>query len=153
MAKARRQTDISQIVEALGRLLRYTLQEDTGLVPLAAETEAVRNYIAIQKYRYQERLEVYFQIPESLGDVRIPKLALQNIVENSIKYALEAMLETCRITISAREADMGVVLTVEDNGPGIDEMLLSKPMQPEGTRAGLGIGLRNICLLYTSADL
>ena len=51
MAKARRQTDISQIVEALGRLLRYTLQEDTGLVPLAAETEAVRNYIAIQKYR------------------------------------------------------------------------------------------------------
>ena len=144
MAKARRQTDISQIVEALGRLLRYTLQEDTGLVPLAVETEAVRNYIAIQKYRYQERLEVYFQIPESLGDVRIPKLALQNIVENSIKYALEAMLETCRITISAREADMGVVLTVEDNGPGIDEMLLSKPMQPEGTRAGLGIGLRNI---------
>lgn len=144
MAKAHRQTDISQIVEALGRLLRYTLQEDTGLVPLAAETEAVRNYIAIQKYRYQERLETRFQIPESLGDVRIPKLALQNIVENSIKYALETMLEPCRITISAREEETGVVLTVEDNGPGIDETILSRPAPAEGTRSGLGIGLRNI---------
>lgn len=145
MAKANGQKDISHIAESLGALMRYTLEEGSDLVPLYKEIEAVHHYIAIQKYRYQERLQVSIDIPAALETLRIPRLALQNIVENSIKYALEAMLTTCRIRIYCRSELEDVSVVVEDNGPGIDETLLDDMDDSSVVQnTGMKIGLKNI---------
>ncbi len=145
MAKANGQKDISRIAESLGALMRYTLEEGGDLVPLYKEIDAVYHFVAIQKYRYQERLQVSIDIPPALETLLIPRLAVQNIVENSIKYALEAMLTPCRIRIYCRSDREDVLVIVEDNGPGIDETLLED--MEDGSMAqktGMKIGLKNI---------
>jgi two-component system sensor histidine kinase YesM len=83
-------------------------------------------------------------IPEELLDVRIPQLTIQPLVENSIKYALEAMLETCNIRLFGRVEGDTAVLVVEDNGPGIDPLILEKLKAGTVEAKGHGIGLQNI---------
>ncbi|MCI9225721.1 MAG: sensor histidine kinase [Acutalibacter sp.] len=138
-AKMGKQDEISQITEALGKILRYTLHKTEALVPLSEELEIVWRYISIQKYRYGDRLSVEICIPPKWHGVPIPPMALQNLVENSIKHALENMLEPCVIHIGAAEHDKCLQLFVEDNGPGIDSEVLQKLEEPGG-----GIGLNNI---------
>lgn len=142
-AKDNKSEEVSQIAEALGKLLRYTLREDDDPVPLSEELKMVSCYVDIQKLRYQERLNVIYDVPERLYSQKIPKLSLQNVVENSIKYALEAMIEPCMIRIWVSEDTDSFRLYVEDNGPGIDETALGVREKDEQVY-GLGIGLSNI---------
>ncbi|WP_455615578.1 histidine kinase [Eisenbergiella sp.] len=173
-ARENHQETISQITEALGRLLRYTLRENNEPALLREEIGILRHYVTIQKIRYQERLQVSVDIPEALMERRIPKLSLQNIVENSVKYALENMLEPCSIEVWAECRKDIFHLYVRDNGPGISPEVLRRigGKAPEvcreredgvqedeaqedeaqgvsgaeetGGEAGLGIGLANI---------
>ncbi len=146
-AKEVNEKDISQIVESLGKLLRYTLREDNDPVKLYEEIKVLENYITIQQLRYQERLTVSIEIPESLYDYRIPKLALQNVVENAIKYALEDMMEPCLIKIWGEDQGDTFRIYVLDNGPGLkdDEVIKrNSELKNETVSAGLGIGLYNI---------
>ena len=92
-AKTGKQEEISHITEALGKILRYTLYKKETLVPLREELEIVEGYVSIQKYRYGERLSVLIEAPKKWGGAMIPPMALQNLAENSIKHALENMLE------------------------------------------------------------
>lgn len=144
MAKEHHQDTISQITEALGKLLRYTLREDNDPASLADETAILLHYITIQKIRYQERLDVTVSIPKELMEQQVPKLALQNIVENSIKYALENMLGVCHIQVSACSDEQAVYLRIEDNGPGIRPGVLHGKGEEDLQKPGLGIGLNNI---------
>lgn len=146
-AKANGQKEISEIVESLGKLLRYTLEGDEDPVSLKKEIEILKRYILIQQVRYEERLIMHIDVPDAMGEKRLPKLSLQNIVENSIKYALENMLEPCVIRVWAEPVLEGYRICVEDNGPGIREEVLSRmdgEKREEYSIAGLGIGLDNI---------
>lgn len=153
-AKENHQKEISEIAEALGKLLRYTLEEENDPVALEKEKRILKNYLFIQQVRYGERLTVNINIPEYLEQRLVPKLSLQNIVENSIKYALENMLKPCVIHVWAEEHAEDYCIFVEDNGPGIEGVSLnqteSASAEPAGENsmekecAGLGIGLRNL---------
>lgn len=142
-ARAGQQEDISHITEALGKLLRYTLGEQQELVGLEKELEVTRYYVSMQKYRYGKRLEVEILVPACYSGVRVPPMAVQNLVENAIKHALENMLEPCRIEVGIYREESFLALFVEDNGPGIDEHLLDGGDVGE-SRKGMGIGLKNI---------
>lgn len=163
-AKASQDEETSKIVEALGKLLRYTLKSQDDPAPLEKEVEILKHYVFIQQMRYGERLSVEIAIPDEMRERMVPKLSLQNIVENSIKHALENMLKPCEIRVWAEEEDEGYRVCVEDNGPGIHKEQLpgSGDMrnrnddketgkndgkeigQDDSKEAGLGIGLRNI---------
>ena len=143
-AKEKREKEISEIAEALGKLLRYTLKEDNDPAKLSKEVEVLKNYLFIQQVRYGERLSVCMEIPKDMKDKEIPKLSLQNLVENSIKHALENMLKPCVITICARYTDKGYEILVEDNGPGIRKEFRGEQTEDPEKCAGLGIGLKNI---------
>lgn len=143
-AKEKNQKEISEITEALGKLLRYTLKNDRDPVELTRELEVLKSYLFIQQVRYGDRLTVHMDIPEDMGFKLLPKLSLQNIVENSIKHALENMLEPCVITIGAGVTKDGYQVYVEDNGPGIRKPIKSGEEEDTKGSAGLGIGLKNI---------
>ena len=125
-------------------MLRYTLREDNDPACLRDEIEIMMHYVTIQKIRYQEKLNVTVDVPEELQDRLVPKLALQNIVENSIKYALENMLEPCQIQVTGCVKDGVFSLSVRDNGPGIREDVLKEKSSEKNEKAGLQIGLANI---------
>ncbi|QYR19669.1 sensor histidine kinase [Paenibacillus sp. sptzw28] len=143
-AKMSRQPQISSMVESLGFLLRSSINLKEPLIPLRHELEIVGNYITIQQYRFEERLDFQLDVPENLLDCPVPKLSLQPLVENAVNYGLEQMIDTCTIRIYASEHDGSMTITVGDNGPGMDEnflqLLRSGKVKPQGS----GVGLRNI---------
>ncbi|WP_113675975.1 sensor histidine kinase [Vallitalea guaymasensis] len=144
MAKANNQTEISIIVESVGKMLRFALDEQNNVVVLEKELENTQNYIVVQKIRYKDRLKTEVDVSEYLYNQKIPKMALQAIVENAINHALENMLETCIIKITTEDTGDSFNLIVEDNGPGIQENMLEKLENKTVKPSGLGIGLTNI---------
>src|SRR5271157_2098773 len=108
-------------VERLAALLRYSL--DTGrrpLVPLRQELRVVRDYLEIEKTRFGDRLRFAIDAPSGMDELEVPPMAVQTLVENSIKHAIAASRQGGEIRISARLEPGGLVIAVSDDGPGFD---------------------------------
>ncbi|UJF34995.1 sensor histidine kinase [Paenibacillus hexagrammi] len=144
ISKMNGQKQVSQMVEALGHLLRSSISMKQDLITIGAELDLVQHYITIQKVRFEERLDFHMQVPGEFRSGLIPKLTLQPLLENAIKYALEEMLDPCLISIAAREDGSRLDIMVEDNGPGIDIEYLDQIMKGERQSKGTGVGLKNI---------
>jgi two-component system sensor histidine kinase YesM len=144
MAKLHGVQEISRMVEALGNLLRCAISNKASLITLEQEMDLLWDYITIQQIRFGDRLQFEMEIPPEWRRLPIPKLTLQPIVENSIRYGLEAITGACRIRISTLEEPDCLVIVVEDNGPGIDPDILAKLSRGEVIPNGSGIGLENI---------
>lgn len=144
MSKMAGQPRISQMVESLGFLLRSSISSKKPFVTLREEMSIVEHYITIQKVRYEERIVFRVRIPEPLGQYVIPKLTLQPLIENAIQYGLEQMTEPCIIQVEAKLEGGNLVLTVEDNGPGISADVLDHWHSDRANSKGTGLGLRNI---------
>ncbi len=120
-----------RMVARLGDLLRLNLDsESTQEIPLEKEMALVDAFLAIEKVRFQDRLEVEVDIPGDLAKAHVPKFILQPLVENSVKHGISTRARVGKILIRACREDHWLVLEVQDNGAGF-----------EGTREG--VGLRN----------
>lgn len=144
MAKAGRTKEISVMVQALSKLFRNAVNNKETAITVREELDLVWNYIAIQKIRFEERLEIYVDVDEEFLNYKIPKFILQPLVENSIKYALERYSTTCVINVYAKRFKNGMKLYIEDNGPGIDEVQLEKIRTNQPIESKSGIALKNI---------
>jgi two-component system sensor histidine kinase YesM len=143
-AKALGARDISSMAEALGTLLRITLDQKSKQVTLRRELEMVQCYMTIQKYRYEDRLEYQVMVPPELLDLSVLKLTLQPLVENAIRYGLEENTEGCQIRIVAALTDGVLSVSVMNNGSQFEDNLLEKLKYHQITPHGFGIGLLNI---------
>ncbi|WP_054024654.1 sensor histidine kinase [Bacillus sp. FJAT-28004] len=143
-AKLSNQTHISQMVEALGSLLRTSINLKEPLIPLSKELAIINHYVTIQKYRFEERLDFHIDVPDKLLNCSIPKLSLQPLVENAINYGLEQMIDTCKIKIHAYVENELWFISVEDNGPGMEEQFVMKLLSGQVQTKGSGLGLKNI---------
>jgi signal transduction histidine kinase len=104
------QNAAAQMVDQLASVMRYALQSgQTDTVPLSAEVEAVQAYLAIEKIRFEERMRVSVDIGVGLEQVRIPPMALQTLVENAVKYGVEASPTGSEIKIRAHRTDDGMI--------------------------------------------
>ena len=124
-----------RMIARLSEMLRLTLRDNgSQLVPLAHELEVLHLYIEIMKGRFQERLAIDIDVEPGAGQSLVPSLMLQPIVENSIRHAVDPMTGRVRIKISCGIERDSLVLTVEDDGPG---------MAGSHLVSGGGIGLPN----------
>jgi hypothetical protein len=106
-------------VSKLASLLRFSLNANhSSLVPLAQELKVVRDYLEIESTRFGPRLRYEIAVPESLGSVKVPPLALQSLVENSVKHVAAQRSEGATIQISGLKANGRMQLNVSDDGPG-----------------------------------
>ncbi|KWX77177.1 histidine kinase [Paenibacillus riograndensis] len=144
LAKVNKQKQISDMVEALGFLLRSSIGLKDPLISLEKELSIVRSYVIIQRMRFEERLDFRLDVPDSLLDALVPKLTLQPLVENAIRYALEPNIEPCIISISISRTEDGLDLRVSDNGPGMTADFIRGLEQGRIQTRGEGIGLANI---------
>ncbi len=128
-------TRAKQMITQLSEFLRYSLlHESTKKIPLREEIEAVRNYLAIEKIRFEEKLEVEFEIEKAAEDFRVPCFILNPLVENAIKHGLQTSAKPLKIKISARVVDDKLVLEVVNSGK------LLNGFDSNGTK----IGLKNV---------
>ncbi len=138
--------DISAMAEALGSLLRITLDHRSKQVPLQKELELIQYYITIQKYRFEDRLNFQTDIPKNLLSCYVLKLTLQPLVENAIRYGLEENTEGCLISISVESCpeENQLIIFVKNDGSSFEDDLLSKLENRQIEPHGFGIGLLNI---------
>jgi len=110
-----------QIVERLAALLRYSLDSSARrLVPLRQELRMVQDYLEIEKTRFGDRLTYTLQVPEGIGDVEVPPMIVQTLVENSVKHAISGSRFGGKIRVAAQLRSELLVLEVSDDGPGFD---------------------------------
>jgi sensor histidine kinase YesM len=112
----------------LASLMRASLDSGaTPLIPLEDELRIVRAYLDIEHVRFGDRLRYDIAVGSGAAGVLVPRLSLQTLVENSVKYAVTPSSAGASIRVRAEEAGGRLALTVEDNGPGFDGSTL-----PEG---------------------
>jgi len=102
----------------LAALMRSSLYQQTPLVTLDEELRIVRAYLEIEQVRFGDRLQYRFEIEEGAAAVPVPRLALQTLVENSVKYAVTPRRDRTTIVIRAARGDGRLRLEVRDDGPG-----------------------------------
>jgi signal transduction histidine kinase len=112
-----------RMVERLAALLRFSLDATgRGLVPLGHELKIVTDYLEIERTRFGERLAwTVDDVPAEAAACEVPPLAVQTLVENSVKHAIAPRPEGGTIRIGAALAGDGLTLTVWDDGPGFTE--------------------------------
>ena len=98
----------------------------------------------IQKFRYDDGFQVFFECDEKLEEKKIPKLLIQPLLENAIFHGVEFHKGEGLIIITVREQDSKVVITVEDNGIGMDPELIKKIEAGEAVGEKNHIGLSNV---------
>jgi LytS/YehU family sensor histidine kinase len=104
-------------------------------VPLSDELIFIERYLAIEQVRFQDRLRIEIDAGPGTAQALVPTLILQPLVENAIRHGISRRVQAGRVTIRARRTDDHLVLTVEDDGPGLASDLTPTP--------GTGLGLRN----------
>jgi two-component system, LytTR family, sensor histidine kinase AlgZ len=105
----------------LASLLRSSLDSSsTPLVPLDDELRVVRAYLDIERVRFGDRLRYTVDVASGAASTLVPRMGLQTLVENSVKYAVSPRREGGSIHVSAASCNRGVRLAVEDDGPGFD---------------------------------
>ena len=126
------------MVSRLSDFLRYSLDNDPiKRVPLGQETKALRLYLEIEKVRFDDRLEVVWNIDEECENALVPSMILQPIIENAVKHAISKMENGGQIAITARAFGNDLLMDVADNGPGAD--IVDGQLSREN-----GVGLANI---------
>lgn len=136
--------NIADITEALSTFFRYSVTDTGSLVTLADELDNVDNYFKIQQYRFGENLEIIYEIPgsEDILEFMCPKLTLQPIVENAIFHGLEKRAEKGEIIVRLELTDNKVLITIVDNGVGMDAVSLEE----------LNNRIKHISVAYTVRD-
>lgn len=143
--------DDPEAKEAVGKFARYLQGNmdaitEAGTIDFAAELEHTRAYLELEQLRFEDALQVVYDI--TCTDFRMPTLTLQPIVENAVRHgARGAEKDTGTVTIATREYPDRYEITVTDDGPGFHP---DHPVPKEDGRAHIGIlnvreRLKDVC--------
>lgn len=120
MCEAGNTEEAADACYSLTEIMRYSSNFSVSEVTLHEEVENLKSYFAIMKSRYRQRFEYELQSDEEVLDFMVPKLTLQPIVENAIKYSLLEK-ETVIVKVLMVCFDGHIIIEVKDNGVGISE--------------------------------
>lgn len=142
----RDEMDISSIVVALGKLMQYSMDTKASLVPLSEEYRNIRDYLLIQKYRLEDRLEFDLALEAGLESFLVPKLILQPLVENAIDHGIVTSGGKGRVDIRTYGRDERICITVRDNGAGMSASQLAQYRRLLQNDPGeqVSIGIKNV---------
>jgi two-component system sensor histidine kinase YesM len=111
---------ICEMIDSLANFFRYTLSAGSALITLEEEIIHTRNYLKLESVRMGDDLRYHFNIPGDLRGIRIVKLVLQPLVENSIRHGFINKKPPLEIEISAWREEANVIIRISDNGGGAD---------------------------------
>ncbi|MGZ8831388.1 MAG: sensor histidine kinase [Thermoanaerobaculia bacterium] len=113
---------VRRMIARLSELLRHTIESrGSDEIPLRDELDFLRRYIEIMEIRFQGRLRVTTSIEPDVLDALVPNLILQPIVENALEHGTSRITGEGRVEIAARRNGDDLILSVQDNGPGLRE--------------------------------
>lgn len=145
-------TQVFELTKALALFFRYSVK-GSDMVPLERELMIIKNYIYIHQIRFGKRLQVEYDIGTDCLSCLVPKMILQPIVENAIKYGIEPLERSGLLVLRGYRDEEKLYLCVTDNGTGISLEKLKEihtTIERPSAIGGLnddsvsGIGLANV---------
>ncbi|XID93812.1 sensor histidine kinase [Paenibacillaceae bacterium WGS1546] len=138
--------EISDKISELGDIFRYSMDIKTEIVPLRTELRHIETYLSLQRGRFTNNLSFTISCDERLLNIRVPKLILQPLVENSIVHGIEKGRGNGIVHIRIEHGE-NIHMRIIDNGKGMDESNIEKI--EEGYRqyqlkSDTSIGLLNV---------
>ncbi|WP_150275992.1 sensor histidine kinase [Paenibacillus tepidiphilus] len=146
LARLNGQKEIDRLVTLLVKVLHYNLGKQSIIVTVREEIEALRNYMELQRIRYDYEFEFRVEAEEEVLDAAVPRFLLQPLVENAIYHGFsdKGVVEV----IITRQAGSGICLMVKDNGSGMEREQLEALLKGEDAKKrGLGIGFSYVLRL------
>lgn len=140
----------------LGELFQYTMNTGDDTVTLRQELHHLENYIALQEGRFNGRMHFVIRCPGKLYGIRIPKMILQPLIENSMKHGIDKKDGSGNIMVSILEKEGTCRIRVIDSGVGMSEEKIQELTEAYkgyefNAEAGHGIGFLNVlhrCKIY-----
>lgn len=130
--------DANKMLTKLSSFLRYTLvNEPTQRISLDKELYALGLYLDIEKVRFEDRLNIEYDIDEKAKAALVPSLILQPLIENAVKYAVAPSIDGGTISLCAKAEDGRLSLTLMDDGPGLPDI------HHIVSQSGSGVGIAN----------
>ncbi|MBB6638030.1 sensor histidine kinase [Cohnella thailandensis] len=154
MLDERENDRLGKIILSLSRILRFSSDwEEASRTTLRAELEQLEHYLTIIETRLKGRVRTSIEVDERWLGTKVPKLILQPVIENAVKYGLEPLNREGALRVCSRESDGRLEIVIQDDGVGMDEETLRRIREslkdsPSGERDGQaerrGIGLLNV---------
>ena len=139
MAEFEDNEKVISITKSLANYFRLSLSNGHEKIPLKDEIMHTKEYLFIQKQRYENKLSYFFNIEdESLLSIKVPKIIIQPIVENSIYHGIKNLSGNGIITIDVYRQNSTINISVKDNGIGFE-----KAKQFKKSKTG-GVGIKNV---------
>ncbi len=147
MARIHGAHDIGIMAKSLGDLMRASI-DMKDCVLLKDEILNLNNYLKIQKYRYEDKLEVVVDIAPDTEKLYVPKLIIQPLVENAIYHGIEPALDKGTIEVRSILENDNLLISVIDNGVGMTldtiKHILDIDNMVDNSSLNSSIGLYNV---------
>lgn len=142
MAEAKKNEEVVLMTSALARLLHQSISNAKEKVRIKEELAYIKDYLTIQKMRYEDKLEYSINVDDQIGEITIIKFTLQPLVENAIYHGLKYKETKGRIDIQGFIEEDNVYISVADDGVGMDEETLEHifdEKESKGDHKGIGV--------------
>ena len=132
----------------LSSYLRYNLDNNVKSVELIKELNQIDTYIKIEKVRFGNKLNILYDVDESLYNFQIPSLIIQPLVENSIKHGILKKRDNGCVKIIIKKIGKDIEITIEDDGVGIEQTIIDNLDKQIKENIGLKNVHQRLKLLY-----
>jgi len=129
-----------QLIANLASFLRFNLEKGDELIDIQEEIQQVQDYVAIETARFGNKLSVEFDIDPV--HIKVPSLLIQPLVENAIQHGIVPSSSPGTVTISVKQLDKKIKISVEDTGVGIAPDVIERIYQ--GSLGSKHIGMANV---------
>lgn len=128
-----------KMINELSDFLRYSLADTkTETVRLRDEIEALKNYLNIEQVRFEEKLQIRFDIAPKAEDFRLPSFLLHPLVENAVKYGMQTSALPLEIEIKAQKKNNKLLIEISNSG----RWYKSNGASPQTN--GMQVGIENV---------
>lgn len=133
------------LLETFGNYLRASFNSHNldRLVPLTHELDLVRSYLYIEKERFEERLQIVWEVDKNLS-LLIPPLSIQPLIENAVRHGALMRSQGGTVRLQIIEHVKHVEISIIDNGVGMDEKTRLQILTAPPT-----LGLESVCVIQT----
>ncbi len=140
LIRNQRSQEAEEVVAGLGELLRRALEHrQEAMETLELELEFLRRYFEIERVRFQDRLQIEYDIAPDCLPAKVPSLLLQPLAENAMKHGISRDATARLLRVTARRERSQLVLSVYNDGPALprDELIDGPGIGVQNTRARL----------------
>jgi two-component system sensor histidine kinase YesM len=146
MAIDNNEYEISNMINSLAKILRYSIDKSNNMVYMHEEIEWLKQYIYLQQTRMKYTFDYKIDVDEQVLECKVHKLLFQPFVENSIIHGFERLKQGGLLTVRVKDNNRNIVVTLTDNGKGMSESIvnrLNNNLMDKASKSG-HIGIENV---------